>query len=195
MFTGIVEEVGTVGALDRDGDRARLEVACSTVVADAAVGDSIAVDGCCLTVTALTGSGFAADLMGETLRATALGGLGAGDGVNLERPLRADGRFGGHVVQGHVDGVGEVVDVEDVPGSRIVTVAAPDDVVRYVVAKGSVAVAGTSLTVIDVDGPRLRVGLIPHTCEATTLGRLRAGDVVNLEVDILAKYVERLTSG
>lgn len=200
MFTGIVEEVGWVRHIERHDDRAELDIACSTVLADAAVGDSIAVEGCCLTVTELTTTdgdttdGFTADLMAETLRATALGGLEEGSPVNLERPLRADGRFGGHLVQGHVDGVGEVSDVDDQPGTRFLTLRAPADVVRYLVEKGSVTVAGVSLTVVDVDvdGDRFRVGLIPHTCEVTTLGRLRPGDAVNLEVDILAKYVERL---
>lgn len=198
MFTGIVEEVGRVRHIDRDGRRALLDIACGTVVADAAIGDSIAVEGCCLTVTGLTRAddgdpdGFTADLMVETLRATALGDLAEGAPVNLERPLRADGRFGGHIVQGHVDGVGQVTDVDDQPGTRSVTFAAPREVSRYLVPKGSVTVAGVSLTVVDVDGDHFRVGLIPHTCEATTLGRLQPGDRVNLEVDVLAKYVERL---
>lgn len=198
MFTGIVEEVGEVVALERDGDAARLRVACRTVVGDAGLGDSIAVDGCCLTVTTHDADGFTADLMAETLRATALGDLVAGRPVNLERALAADGRFGGHLVQGHVDAVGEVVDVATQPGTTWLTIAAPPEVARYLVPKGSVTVAGVSLTV----GPHLAarddgsatftIGLIPHTLEVTTLDGLRAGDRVNLEADVVAKHVVHL---
>ncbi|MFA9445612.1 riboflavin synthase [Egicoccus sp. AB-alg6-2] len=201
MFTGIVEEVGSVAAVERHAGHARLEIGCAEVVRDAAVGDSIAVDGCCLTVTSFLDvdgerRGFSADLMAETLRATALGDLEAGDGVNLERAMRADARFGGHLVQGHVDGVGEVVARDEQPGTVFVTVAASDGIARYLVPKGSITVAGVSLTVVDVAAGRFRVGLIPHTLEATTFGvRLRPGRRVNLEADVIAKYVERLLSG
>jgi riboflavin synthase len=193
MFTGIVEELGTVAAIDRNGDRARLHIAADEVVRDAQVGDSISVSGCCLTATELTGEGFVADLMAETLRATALGDLAPGDPVNLERAMRADTRFGGHLVQGHVDGVGEVVARHEQPGTVFLTVAAPAELARYLVVKGSVTVAGVSLTIVDLpDVATFRIGLIPHTCEVTTLGRLQPGDPVNLEVDVVAKYVERL---
>lgn len=190
MFTGIVEEIGQVRAIVRDERRARLTVACREVLEDATIGASIAVDGCCLTVAELGDGTFGADLMAETLRATALGDLREGAGVNLERPLAADGRFGGHVVQGHVDGVGTVVGRDAEPGTVFLTVEAPS-VAGELVPKGSVAVQGVSLTVVDVDGDAFRVGLIPHTCEVTTLGDTEPGDRVNLEADILGKYVHR----
>jgi riboflavin synthase len=192
VFTGIVEEIGTVAAIDVDGDAARLHVRCTEVVADAALGDSIAVDGCCLTVTSRPDDGFTADLMAETLRATALGHLTVGDPVNLERAMRADARLGGHLVQGHVDAVGEVVARVEQPGTTFLSVRAPDEVARYLVPKGSVTIAGCSLTVIDVSEGVLRVGLIPHTLAVTTFGALQVGDHVNLEADIVAKYVAHL---
>ncbi len=193
MFTGIVEEVGTVVALDRDGERARLHIGAAEVVRDAALGDSIAVSGCCLTVTELTEQGFTADLMAATLNATALGDLTPGAPVNLERAMRADTRFGGHLVQGHVDGVGEVRDRQEQPGTVFLTVRAPAHLDRYLVAKGSVTVAGVSLTIVDLPAPAtFRIGLIPHTLAVTTLGTVAPGDPVNLEVDVIAKYVERL---
>ncbi|MFA9429118.1 riboflavin synthase [Egicoccus sp. AB-alg2] len=198
MFTGIVEEVGTVDAIDLYDGHARLTIGCAEVVRDARPGDSIAVDGCCLTVTSFldddgTRRGFTADLMAETLRATALGGLAEGVGVNLEPAMRADARFGGHLVQGHVDGVGEVVARDEQPGTVFVTVRAPAAVVPYLVPKGSITLSGASLTVVDVDGDRFRVGLIPHTLQATTFDdRLVPGQRVNLEADVVAKYVERL---
>lgn len=199
MFTGIVEEVGRVVDVEHEGDRARLRIACRTVLDDAILGASVAVDGCCLTVAELGPDDFVADLMGETLRATALGPLAVGDEVNLERPLRADGRFGGHLVQGHVDGVGEVVRLEEAPGQLTLTVTAPTEVARYLVPKGSITLQGVSLTVVDVDEAAepttFRVGLIPHTTEVTTLGSLREGDRVNLEADVIAKYVERFLGG
>jgi riboflavin synthase len=199
VFTGIVEEIGEVAALEVDGDAARLHVRCTEVVGDAALGDSIAVDGCCLTVTSLQ-DGFTADLMAETLRATALGDLEVGSGVNLERALRADARLGGHLVQGHVDAVGEVVGREEQPGTTWLDVRAPEEVARYVVPKGSITVAGCSLTVVHAtpadDGAAVvRIGLIPHTLEVTTFGRLQPGDRVNLEADVVAKYVAHLLAG
>jgi riboflavin synthase len=196
MFTGIVEEIGTVVSIDRDGDRARLHIGSKQVVEDAQLGDSISVSGCCLTVTELPDDGFVADLMAETLGATALGDLTAGSPVNLERAMRADDRFGGHLVQGHVDAVGEVLAREEQPGMVLLTVRAPAQLGRYLVPKGSVSVAGASLTIVDlVDVATFRVGLIPHTLEVTTFGDLRPGDRVNLEVDVIAKYVERLLQG
>jgi len=201
MFTGIVEEVGTVASLDLHDGYARLGIACAEVVRDAAVGDSIAVDGCCLTVTTFLEQdgvrrGFVADLMAETLRATALGDLDVGSGVNLERAMRADDRFGGHLVQGHVDGVGVVVARDEQPGTVFVSIRVPDVVARYLVPKGSITLSGVSLTVVDVEDDVFRVGLIPHTLEVTTFGaQLTAGARVNLEADVIAKYVERLLSG
>jgi riboflavin synthase len=194
MFTGIVEEVGEVVALDAVGDGARLTVRGPRAVSDAAPGDSIAVNGCCLTVTDRDEASFTVDVMRESLDRTSLGRLGPGSGVNLERALRADGRLGGHLVQGHVDGTGTIA--ERRPGDRweVVRIELPSDLVRYVAPKGSITVDGTSLTVVDVnDDPAwFTVALIPTTLAATTLGRAAVGDLVNLEVDVLAKYVERL---
>jgi riboflavin synthase len=192
MFTGLVEEVGRVAAVTLRDGAARLDVACRTVLDDLPLGASIAVDGCCVTAADVTDAGFAVDLMAPTLAATALGALAAGDAVNLERALRADGRLGGHLVQGHVDAVGEVVAVEDEPGTRWLTVGVPAELLRYVVPRGSLCLAGVSLTVARLDGDRATVGLIPHTLSATNLGDRRPGDRINLEVDVVAKYVERM---
>ncbi|MGH3484905.1 MAG: riboflavin synthase [Nocardioidaceae bacterium] len=194
MFTGIVEEVGGVVALDESGDGARLTVRGPRVVADAAHGDSISVNGCCLTVTDRDEETFTVDVMRESLDKTSLGQLRPGSPVNLERAVRADARLGGHLVQGHVDGTGVVV--ERRPGDRweIVRIELPAELVRYVAAKGSIAVDGTSLTVVEVhDDPAwFTVALIPTTLAETTLGVAALGTLVNLEVDLLAKYVERL---
>lgn len=193
MFTGIVQELGRVAGVERRAaDHVRLHVAATEVVADAAVGDSIAVDGCCLTVSELPTdagrpTGFVADLMAETLRATTLGGLVEDDVVNLEPALAAATRLGGHLVQGHVDAVGEIVDA--VPDLRV---RVPRDLLRYLVVKGSVTVDGVSLTVVDVLDDGFTVAVIPHTAAVTTLGRKGPGDAVNLEVDVTVKYVERL---
>lgn len=195
MFTGIVEEVGAVTELSRDGDSAQVAVSCAAVLDRAAVGDSISVDGVCLTLTEVRDDGFTADLMVETLRVTTLGRCEPGTRVNLERAMAADGRFGGHLVQGHVDGVGRVTERVEQPGTVFLSVDAPPEVVPYLAPKGSVAVQGVSLTLASVDGQRFRVGLIPHTTAATNLGELRVGDEVNLEADIVAKYVERLLRG
>lgn len=193
MFTGIIEAVGTVAAIELHGDHARLHLDAPSIVEDAAVGDSIAVNGCCLTITTLPGEGFTADLMAETMRATALGDLAEGSPVNLERAMRGDTRFGGHLVQGHVDAVGDVVARDEQPGTVFLFIAAPADLARYLVAKGSITVSGVSLTIVDMDADGIvRIGLIPHTLGATTLGTTRSGDRVNLEVDVIAKYVERL---
>ena len=192
MFTGLVEEVGRIAALTIADGSARLEVTCRDVLDDLPLGASIALDGCCVTVSARTDAGFAVDLMAPTLAATALGRLRTGDAVNLERALRADARLGGHLVQGHVDAVGEVVAVEDEPGARWLTVRVPGPLLRYVVPRGSVCIAGVSLTVARLEGDLATVGLIPHTLAATTLGDRAPGDVVNLEVDVVAKYVERM---
>ncbi len=193
MFTGIVEEVGTIRGIDLDGDGATVDVACSVVTGDATLGDSISVNGCCLTITTLPeDGGFTADLMGETLQRTSLGALTGGSAVNLERALRADGRLGGHLVQGHVDGVGRVLAVEPEPNWTILRVSLPADLRRYVVEKGSITVDGTSLTVMKVGDESFAVGLIPHTLAATSLRDRRVHDPVNLEVDVIAKYVEQM---
>lgn len=191
MFTGIVEEVGTVADLQRRDGSAVLTVACATVVADARVGDSISVNGCCLTITEL-GDGFTADLMGETVDRTALAQLAPGAPVNLERALRADSRLGGHLVQGHVDGVAEVLAVEAHSDWTTMRFSLPPALTRYVVEKGSITVDGVSLTVTAVGERSFEVGLIPHTLAVTVLGSRKAGDRVNLEVDVIARYVERM---
>ena len=195
MFTGIIEELGRVVSVERGDDHARLRIACTEVVRDVAVGDSISVDGCCLTVTEHATTGFAADLMAETMRVTALGDLAVDAPVNLERAMHAQQRFGGHLVQGHVDGVGRVTARVESPGTVFLSVRAPSEVSAYLVAKGSVTMAGVSLTVVDVDDGVFRVGVIPHTLEVTTLGGLGVGDRVNLEADVIAKYVEHLLAG
>jgi riboflavin synthase len=187
MFTGIVEELGTVLAVERQGDAARIRVGATTVLDGAGLGDSTAVDGCCLTVVELGEGWFEADVSDETLRRTTLGARAEGDRVNLERPLLVTDRLGGHIVQGHVDAVGEVV--APVPDLRV---RMPDALRRYVIEKGSITVDGVSLTVVEPTDDGFTVAVIPHTAEVTTLGARRPGDPVNLEVDLIAKYTERL---
>ena len=194
MFTGIIEELGTVDSLSPGTDPARLRIRSPHVLEGIALGDSIAVSGCCLTVTAVEGEHWSADVISTTLAATSLGDLAAGDTVNLERCVRADGRLDGHIVQGHVDGVGEVVGREEDAGTTLLRLALPGGLALYVVAKGSLAVDGVSLTVAAIDGDEVTIGLIPETLSRTTLGRRAVGDRVNLEVDVLAKYVEKLTA-
>ena len=191
MFTGLVADLGTVAALDATAEGVRLTLATSQA-GELREGDSIAVDGVCLTATAIEGGTFAADVMHETLRRTTLGDLRAGATVNLELALRAADRLGGHIMQGHVDGVGTVAGVREDGFARVVTIAAPAAVLRYVVEKGSIAVGGVSLTVARIDDEGFDVSLIPETLERTSLGAARSGRRVNLEVDVLAKYVEKL---
>jgi riboflavin synthase len=194
MFTGIIEGTGTVAdlAAAADGSGARLAVDAGWLAGRLQLGESVAVNGCCVTVAEATAAGFAADLVAETLRRTALGGLAAGAEVNLERPMTLGGRLGGHLVQGHVDGVAKVLDRTPVGDGEEVRIELPPDLERYVVEKGSVAVDGVSLTVAGVGPGWFTVALVPHTLEVTTLGRRRPGDPVQLEVDVVAKYVERL---
>lgn len=196
MFTGIVEELGHVVSVERlADDSARLVVSGPVVTGDARHGDSIAVNGVCLTVVDLGAGSFSADVMAETLKRSSLGALSAGDRVNLERPMAADGRFGGHIVQGHVDGRGTIRGRHRSANWEVVEVDLPADLARFVVPKGSITVDGVSLTVVDVvDGaqPWFSVSLIPTTLADTTLGTKDVGDPVNLEVDVIAKYVERL---
>jgi riboflavin synthase len=198
MFTGIVEELGTVAAIEDQGDAIRLTIDCEVTVSDAGLGDSIAVNGCCLTVAQRTASGWTADVMAETLVRTSLGDLAVGDRVNLERAVTADKRLGGHIVQGHVDAVGEVVSRTPSEHWEVVEISMPSDLGRYVVDKGSITVDGTSLTVVEAStGPTpgtdtLTVSLIPETLARTTLGSRAPGDKVNLEVDVIAKHVEKL---
>ena len=192
MFTGIVEELGRVTAVEHGAESARLSVRGPLVTADAVHGASISVNGVCLTVVTVEAGEFTVDVMRETLVRSSLGSLQVGDPVNLERAMRADGRFGGHVVQGHVDGTATILERE--PGDRweVVRFTLPPELARYVVEKGSITVDGVSLTVAAVDAGTFSVSLIPTTLELTTLGHKEIGDPVNLEVDVLAKYVERL---
>jgi riboflavin synthase len=191
MFTGLVREVGTILSV-AGRDTVRLEVEAPRTAAGSALGDSVAIDGVCLTVVAVADGRMAFDAVPETLTRTSLGSLAAGSTVNLEPSLRAGDAIGGHYVQGHVDGVGTVRSVEPEGDGRRLWLDPPADLLRYVVVKGSIAVQGTSLTVADLDDHGFAVALIPHTLAATTLGSLGPGDPVNLEVDVLAKYVERL---
>jgi riboflavin synthase len=193
VFTGIIEELGSVRAIDRREGGARLEIVATTVLADARAGDSIAVNGCCLTVVDRGDGWWAADAVVETLERTALGSLERDDLVNLERPLRLSDHLGGHLVQGHVDAVGHVAARTPLAdGSTRFTFSAPADVLRYVVEKGSVAVDGISLTVAALGDDAFDVAVIPHTLSVTTLGHQEPGAAVNLEADLIAKYVERL---
>ncbi len=191
MFTGLVADLGTVTAVDSTADGVRLAVRTS-LAPELSEGDSVAVNGVCLTATAIAGGVFSADVMQESLRRSSLAEVGEGSTVNLELPLRASDRLGGHVVQGHVDGVGSVRELAEDGFSRVVTIAAPPELLRYVVEKGSIAVDGVSLTVSAIDGESFSVSLIPETLERTTLGTAAVGRPVNLEVDVLAKYVEKL---
>jgi riboflavin synthase len=194
MFTGLVAGKGTVEAIERADGGARLRVR-TQLAAELSGGESIAVNGVCLTAREPDGGSFAADLMAETLERSSLGPLAEGDEVNLELPLRAGDPLGGHVVQGHVDGTGSVESVTDEGLARVVRVAAPSELLRYVVEKGSIAVDGVSLTVTEVDDGGFSVSLIPETLERTTLGSAEPGRTVNLEVDVLAKYVEKAWRG
>ena len=191
MFTGLVEDLGTLEAIETGDEGARLTIA-SQLAGEISEGDSVAVNGVCLTATGVSGSSCGADAMNETLSRTALGSVQAGDGVNLELALRADARLGGHIVQGHVDGVGTVSATREEGIARVVTISAEGDLLRYVVEKGSVAVNGVSLTVARVDDDSFDVWLIPETLERTTLASAGEGTPVNIEVDIVAKYVEKL---
>lgn len=196
MFTGIVEELGEVIHIAETAeDSAMVTINGPLVVADARPGDSIAVNGVCLTVVELAGGAFTADVMGETLRRSALGALRPGDPVNLERAATLGSRLGGHLVQGHVDGVGELLAREPAARWETVRFRLPTDLNRYVVTKGSITVDGVSLTVANIGPDWFEVGLIPTTLRMTTLGSRSVGDVVNFEVDVLAKYVERLLGG
>jgi riboflavin synthase len=191
MFTGLVQDLGRVLELERSGDGARLRVA--TGLADELrEGDSVAVNGVCLTAASVNGEWFEAQAMNETLARSSLGALSAGSGVNLEPALRVGDRLGGHIVQGHVDGLGAIASVEDDGFSRRLRVEAPEPLLRYVVEKGSITVDGVSLTVVDADPASFTVSLIPETLERTNLGAAEPGMTVNLEVDVLAKYVEKL---
>ena len=193
MFTGLVGDLGTVTAVDATADGVRLAVQ-TALAPEIDEGDSVAVNGVCLTATAVAEGHFSADVMHESLRRSSLAEVGEGSAVNLELPLRASDRLGGHIVQGHVDGVGVVRERREDGFSRVVTIGAPAELLRYVVEKGSIAVDGVSLTVSAIGDDWFEVSLIPETLERTTLGAAEPGRPVNLEVDVLAKYVERLVA-
>jgi riboflavin synthase len=194
MFTGLVQDLGSVRAVENEPAGSRLEVE-TALASELSEGDSVAVNGVCLTAVSVADGAFRADVMAETLRRSSLGPLAAGDPVNLELPLRPEDRLGGHFVQGHVDGTGTVEDVTVEGFANVVRIACGPEILRYVVEKGSIAVDGVSLTVADTDDEGFTVSLIPETIERTTLGGAAPGRIVNLEVDVLAKYVEKLTQG
>jgi riboflavin synthase len=192
MFTGIVEELGTVAAIEPQGDALRLSIRAATVLDDVRLGDSIAVNGCCLTVADVESGVWTADVMQETLDKTSLLGAGPGDRVNLERAVTAGTRLGGHIVQGHVDGVGTIIARTPSEHWELIEIGLPDGLTKYLVDKGSITVDGVSLTVVEAGVDSFTVSLIPETLARTTLGFRAPGDRVNLEVDVIAKYVERL---
>ena len=192
MFTGIIEETGHIRAVTRGQHSSILSIGAAEILSDLKTGDSVAVNGVCLTATAVDGGGFTADVMHETLNRSTLGTLSAGDIVNLERAMPADGRFGGHIVSGHIDGVGRIVSVRRDDNAVWYTVEAPPALRRYIVEKGSIALDGISLTVAKTDARTFSVSVIPHTLRVTALQARRAGSGVNLETDIIGKYVESL---
>ena len=192
MFTGIIEELGTIRAIRRGASSAVLSIGAGTILDDLKVGDSVAVNGVCLTATQVDGGGFTADVMHETLDRSSLARLAPGDKVNLERAMAAGGRFGGHIVSGHIDATGTITDRRRDDNAVWYTVSAPGALLRYVVEKGSIAIDGISLTVAAVEADRFSVSVIPHTAAVTVLGGKRPGDPVNLEADLIGKYVEKL---
>lgn len=192
MFTGIIEETGTVTAIRKGTHSAVLTIQACKILTDIHLGDSIAVNGVCLTVTAYNQSGFSADVMHETLQRSALGQLHSGAGVNLERAMAANGRFGGHIVSGHIDGTGVIQNIRQDDNAIWYTISAAPSVLRYIVEKGSVAIDGISLTVAAVTEDSFSVSIIPHTAAQTTLSAQTKGNIVNLETDCIGKYVEKL---
>ena len=192
MFTGIVEEKGTVGHISLAGISGSIAIKARKVLEGTRIGDSIAVNGVCLTVVSLRPDGFTADVMAETIRRTSLGSCQPGDPVNLERAMAADGRFGGHIVAGHIDGVGTIRSAVPEGNAVWITIDAPPQILRYIVEKGSIAIDGISLTVAYVDESVFKVSVIPHTAAETTLLSKKAGDIVNLENDIVGKHIEKL---
>lgn len=191
MFTGIIEELGKVKSIKHGSDSAVLAIEAGKVLEDAKIGDSIAVNGVCLTVTSRHGFDFTADVMFETLRSTGLGQLKQGSYVNLERALGVNGRFGGHIVTGHIDGTGVIARKKTVDIATVFTVRTSEEILKYVVKKGSIAIDGISLTVVDLTESDFEVSIIPHTAEETNLNSRKIGDIVNLETDLLAKYIEK----
>ncbi|MDE5854859.1 MAG: riboflavin synthase [Ruminococcus sp.] len=192
MFTGIIEEVGTVKAVQRSGNNSFIRIQADKILSDVHLGDSIAVNGVCLTVTKFDGSIFQADVMNETLSRSSLGSLKTGSIVNLERAMSANGRFGGHIVSGHIDGTGNIINIKNDGIAIWYTIKANNNIMRYIVEKGSVAIDGISLTVAEVGKNNFSVSIIPHTSGQTILSSKKVGDIVNLENDIIGKYIEKL---
>lgn len=195
MFTGIVEEVGTIRSLQMRGNSGSISIVANKVLEGTQIGDSIAVNGICLTVTSLLSDGFTADVMAETVRRSGLDRAKMGDSVNLERAMAADGRFGGHIVSGHIDGTGVIREYRREENAVWVTIATSPEILSLIVEKGSICIDGISLTVATVSEHSFQVSIIPHTAEETTLIRKHTGDVVNLENDVVGKYVQRLLEG
>ena len=194
MFTGIIEEIGTVRRIEHGAKGARLTIQAKTVLEDTRIGDSIATNGVCLTVVSMTGDSFSADVMAESLRRSSLGTLQGGSPVNLERAMAANGRFGGHIVSGHIDGTGTIASQKREDNAVWVKIKTPAPLLRYIVEKGSIAIDGVSLTVAAVTDPDFSVSIIPHTGAQTILLGKKPGDQVNLECDVIGKYVEKLTA-
>lgn len=194
MFTGIIEEIGTVKKISLAGKSGSLEIGAKKVLEGTKIGDSIAVNGVCLTVTSLSSATFTADIMAETVRRSSLGSLSSGSGVNLERAMAADGRFGGHIVSGHIDGTGKIARLQKEENAVWVHISAGKEILALIVEKGSIAIDGISLTVASVSDSEFAVSIIPHTASETTLLSKKAGDIVNLENDIVGKYVQKLLS-
>jgi riboflavin synthase len=197
MFTGIIEEVGRVTSITNKNENRRLTVAASHLAKELKKGDSIAVSGVCLTAVEITPNSFGADLAEETWNRTSFSRIKPGALVNLELPMRADGRFGGHIVQGHVDGTGKFIALDEIPGADnyLLRIEVPPELARYVIFKGSLSIEGISLTVAKIEGTEVTGAIIPHTTEMTNLKSLKPGDPVNLEVDVIAKYVEKMIRG
>lgn len=195
MFTGIIEETGVVTGVARGVNSSRVTIRANIIFSDLKLGDSVATNGVCLTVSEITAHTFTADVMHETLKYTSLLGLTSGTRVNLERAMAADGRFGGHIVSGHIDGTGIIGNIKKDDNAIIYTITASSDILKYIVKKGSIAIDGISLTVTHVDDLSFSVSIIPHTLQETILGDKKSGDVVNLEVDMFAKYIEKLLFG
>lgn len=192
MFTGIIEEVGSIISVRPANNGLRLEISANSILEDVKVGDSIATNGMCLTVTDLKKDSFCVDVMHESLRRSSLDNIKVGSRVNLERAMRMNGRLDGHIVSGHIDGTGEIISVQEDGIARILTISTSEKILRYIIEKGSVAIEGISLTVVSVERDRFKVGIIPHSLQNTNLVFRKSGDKVNIENDMIAKYVEKL---
>ena len=192
MFTGIIEEIGKVSSIDKLDDMTKLTIKTSNILASSKIGDSISINGTCLTITSIKGKLFTSDIVRETIDRTNIQYLKTGDSVNLERAMRADSRFDGHIVQGHIEGVGKVEEIKHNKESIIIKIKIPDDLIKYCIQKGSIAINGTSLTIAMIKENLIDIWIIPHTLTHTTFGTINENDYVNIETDILAKYIEKL---